>query len=340
MNKQKVLVTGGAGYIGSHTIVQLINYGYEVVSVANYINSDPIAYAQINEITGVDISYYNVDLCDYNELKKIIAIHPDIQGIIHFAALKSVGESVEKPTLYFENNLLGLINVLKVAEEFKVNNFIFSSSCTVYGIPEMSPVTEDFPLQPAESPYGRTKQMGEEIIRDTLKSNDMQAILLRYFNPAGAHPSGKMGESPINAAANLVPAITETAIGKRGKLIVNGNDYNTLDGSCVRDYIHVMDLAEAHVMAMTYLLNSKQKVKIDVFNLGSGQGATVLEVIKAFEEASGLNLNYKIGPRRPGDVPAIYSNYHKAESILGWKPKYTIDDIMKTAWDWERERNE
>ena len=338
MSKGKVLVTGGTGYIGSHTIVDLIEKGFEVVSIDNYSNSDASTLDQIKVITGKTIKNYNVDLTDrsalYNELKD----EEDIVGIIHFAALKAVGESVEKPLLYFRNNLQGLINILEFAKTHQIRNFIFSSSCTVYGIPEHYPVTEDTPLQPAASPYGRTKQMGEDIILDSSSSLGIQAILLRYFNPAGAHPSIKMGESPINPAANLVPAITETAIGKRKSLTVFGNDYKTRDGSCIRDYIHIMDLARAHTLALCHLLDGKQQIPVGIYNLGIGEGVTVLEVIKAFEKTSGLSLHYTIGPRRPGDVPAIFANYNKARKELHWEPLYDIDDIMSTAWEWEKVR--
>ena len=337
--KGKVLVTGGAGYIGSHTIVDLFNKGYDVISVDNYINSDPVTYDQIESITGKKVAHYNIDICDKVALKRVMDDHRDVVGIIHFAALKAVGESVEFPFKYYHNNIVGLLNMLDLCRTHDINAFIFSSSCTVYGIPTIFPVTESTPLQPASSPYGATKQMGEQIIQDCMEQMECQAIMLRYFNPAGAHPSGLMGESPINKAANLVPAITETAIGKRDHLTVFGGDYDSRDGSCIRDYIHVMDLAGAHTLSLEYIVTKKQKVPVEIFNLGIGQGATVLEVIKAFESTTGVNLKYEMGPRRPGDVPAIYSNYQKIQKLLGWSPEYKIEDIMKTAWDWEKNRS-
>ena len=337
--KEKILVTGGAGYIGSHTIVDLYNQGYELISIDNYINSDSTTYSQIKEITGTEVTHYNIDICDKGALEEVFKKHGKISGVIHFAALKAVGESVEEPLKYYHNNINGLINILSVCKDFNIDSLIFSSSCTVYGIPESSPVDENTPLQPAASPYGATKQMGEQIIKDCINKMNTKCIMLRYFNPAGAHPSGCMGESPINKAANLVPAITETAIGKREQLTVFGGDYDTRDGSCVRDYIHIMDLARAHTMALGHILSGKQKVQLDIFNLGIGSGATVLEVIEAFERINNAKLNYTMGPRRPGDVPAIYSNYKKINHTIGWEPQYGIEDIMSTAWIWEKKRS-
>ena len=259
----------------------------------------------------------------------------DIKGIIHFAAFKAVGESVEIPLLYFENNLSSLINILKCAKEFDVPNFIFSSSCTVYGSPDEIPVTEQTPQKPAESPYGATKQMGEEIVREITKSGDVQRILLRYFNPVGAHPSALIGELPLGKPQNLVPAITQTAIGKLPQMIVYGDDYPTRDGSCIRDYIHVCDIAHAHILALQYLIDKKNTSPCEIFNLGTGNGITVLEVIHSFEKVSGVKLNYKIGPRRPGDVVAIYANNNLAKKLLKWEPKYSLDEMMSTAWKWE-----
>ncbi|NNF35885.1 MAG: UDP-glucose 4-epimerase GalE, partial [Saprospiraceae bacterium] len=313
----KILVTGGAGYIGSHTIVDLHNQGYELISIDNYTNSDSTTYSQIHEITGIEVTHYDIDICDKVALEEVFKKHGKIRGVIHFAALKAVGESVEKPLKYYHNNINGLINILSVCKDFNVDSLIFSSSCTVYGIPDSSPVDENTPLQPAASPYGATKQMGEQIIKDCINKMNTKCIMLRYFNPAGAHPSGFMGESPINKAANLVPAITETAIGKREQLTVYGGDYNTRDGSCVRDYIHIMDLARAHTMAMSHVLSGKQETQLDIFNLGIGSGATVLEVIEAFERVNNFKLNYTMGPRRPGDIPAIYSNYNKISHTIG-----------------------
>ena len=340
MQGKKILVTGGTGYIGSHTIVELIAQGYSIICVDNCINSDRNSLLSMQQITGINILFYHIDLCDYNETKKIFTAHPDIIGIIHFAALKSVGESVEKPVLYFRNNLMSLINVLDLSIQSGVKAFIFSSSCTVYGEVLKSPVDENTPLQEAESPYGRTKQIGEQILTDSLQNVMTQGILLRYFNPAGAHPSGLLGESPINPPQNLVPAITETAIGKRDSLTVFGDDYATKDGSCIRDYIHVVDLARAHILALSYIFNNKQNVPVETFNIGIGNGLTVLEVIKAFEKESGIRLNYKIGPRRPGDVMAIYSDHSKASKELGWYPQYDVNDIMRTAWAWEQKKKD
>ena len=286
-------------------------------------------------ITGKKIKNYAVDLCDWEATKNIFKENNNIEGIIHFAAYKAVGESVEKPLMYFENNNTSLVNILKCAEAFNVPHFVFSSSCTVYGNPDTIPVTEDTPQKPAESPYGATKQMGEVIVTDTVKSNSMQAILLRYFNPVGAHPSILLGEIPLGRPANLVPAITQTAIGKLPMMQVYGNDYDTRDGSCLRDFIHVSDIAHAHTLALNYLIGKKNKSKAEIFNLGTGDGYTVLEVIKAFEKTSGVKLNYQIGPRRPGDVIAIYANNNKAKTELGWQPKYNLDDMMDTAWRWE-----
>lgn len=336
---KKVLVTGGCGYIGSHTIIDLIDNGYEVISVDNFLNSNETPLAAIAEITGKTVKNYPIDLCDLAATRQIFVENPEISGIIHFAALKAVGESVEKPLWYFNNNLNGLLNILSLCQEFGVQNLIFSSSCSVYGNAEELPVTESTPMQAAESPYARTKQMGEHIIHDVCRANaDFKAILLRYFNPAGAHKSTLIGESPVNPALNLVPVITETAIGKRKKITVFGDNYNTRDGSCIRDYIHVMDLANAHTKALEYLLAGKNEQSAEVFNLGIGEGVSVLEAIQAFEKVTGEQLNYEIGPRRAGDVEAIYSNYQSAAEKLGWQPVRGIEDIMKTAWEWEKKR--
>jgi UDP-glucose 4-epimerase len=337
MCKDKILVTGGAGYIGSHTIIDLVDNGCEVISIDNFVNSDPTVLSFIAKILGKEVKNYNIDLLDEHEVERVFTENQDIKGVIHFAALKAVGESVEKPLEYFDNNLGSLLNILKSMAKNQVENIIFSSSCTVYGIPEKYPVTEETPMQPAASPYGRTKQIGEMIIEDSIHTIG-QGILLRYFNPAGAHPSIEIGELPINKAANLVPAITETAAGYRDEMTVFGDDYNTRDGSCIRDYIHIMDLAHAHTLAMKYLLKGKQEKPLDVFNLGNGAGYTVLEVINAFEEVNKIKLNYKIGPRRPGDIPAIYADSTKAKNMLGWEPKYGINDIVLSAWEWEKKR--
>ena len=336
---KKVLVTGGCGYIGSHTVVDLLNNGFDVISVDNYLNSSPGALDQIFQITGKKVHNYEVDLCDAAATRLIFEEHPDLAGVIHFAALKAVGESVEKPLWYFRNNLDSLLNILECVRDFKVPGFIFSSSCSVYGNSKQLPVTEDTPFEEAESTYARTKQMGEHIVQDTCRAyKAIQAILLRYFNPAGAHESGLMGESPTYNASNLVPVITETAIGKRREVVVFGDDYPTRDGSAVRDYIHVMDLAHAHTLSLQYALGKSSNDNCEVFNLGIGTGVTVLEAIHAFERSSGQQLNYRIGPRRPGDVIAIYANNDKAARLLGWQPTRKIDDIMRTAWAWEQVR--
>lgn len=334
----KVLVTGGCGYIGSHTLVNLIQKGHEVISIDNNVNSYPEMLEGVFQITGVRVVNYTYDLCDSNLIQQVFEQHSDIEVIIHFAALKAVGESVEKPLLYFKNNIGSLLNILEQAKTHHVKRFIFSSSCTVYGQATDLPVTENSEMKNAESPYGRTKQIGELILQDLATHTDINVLSLRYFNPAGAHTSGHIGEAPRVKALNLVPVITETAIGKRDKCTVYGDDYDTRDGSCIRDFIHVMDLADAHVKATDYLLSNKNSTAYEVFNLGIGQGVTVLEAIKAFEEVTGEKLNYNIGPRRPGDVVAIYSNYEKAKRELEWEPRYNVHDIMKTAWAWEMSR--
>ncbi len=333
---KKILVTGGCGYIGSHTIVDLLQNGFQVISADNNSRSTATILEGVRKITGTAVKNYTVDLCIFDDTFAIFQENPDIVGIIHFAAYKSVGESVENPLLYFENNLNSLINILRCADEFNIPHFVFSSSCTVYGNPDSIPVTEDTPMKQAESSYGATKQMGEQIVSETIKNNDTQAILLRYFNPVGAHPSIHIGEIPIGKPANLVPAITQTAIGKLPTMLVHGSDYPTRDGSCLRDYIHVSDIAHAHTLALNYLIQKKNKAKADIFNLGTGDGYTVLEVIKAFEKVSGQKLNYSLGPRRAGDVVAIYANNSKAKTELGWIPKYNLDDMMFTAWEWEK----
>lgn len=334
---QKVLVTGGCGYIGSHTIVDLINNGFEPISVDNLSNSDEKVLAGIQEITGIKVRNYNIDLCDLAKTSAIFKENPGIVGIIHFAALKSVEESVFQPLRYFHNNNESLVNVLTCAQEFGVPNIIFSSSCSVYGNATELPVTESTPFQEAESPYARTKQMGEKIIEDFTKiAKGVRAISLRYFNPAGAHELAKIGESPRNKASNLVPVITETAIGKRASMTVFGTDYDTRDGSCVRDYIHVMDLAAAHTACLHYLMKEKNSSPNEIFNVGIGDGVTVLEAINAFEKVTGQKLNYIKGPRRAGDVVSIYANRDKAERLLGWKPVRGIEEIMRSAWAWQQ----
>ena len=332
---KKILVTGGCGYIGAHTILDLIENNFEPVCVDNNSRSTTALLEGIKNISGKSVKNYKVDLCNFDDTYAVFQENTDIEGIIHFAAFKAVGESVEKPLLYFENNLISLINILKCAKEFNVPNFIFSSSCTVYGGPDKIPVTEESPLKPAESPYGATKQMGEEITREATKTGNTQSILLRYFNPVGAHPSALIGELPLGKPQNLVPAITQTAIGKIKQLTVHGDDYPTRDGSCIRDYVHVCDIAHAHTLALQYLIDKKNSSACEVFNLGTGNGITVLEVIKSFEKVSGIKLNYTIGPRRPGDIIAIYANNSLAKDKLKWNPKFSLDEMMSTAWKWE-----
>ncbi|GAC1379126.1 MAG: UDP-glucose 4-epimerase GalE [Ginsengibacter sp.] len=333
---KKILVTGGCGYIGSHTIVDLIENGFEPVCIEDNSRSTNSSLEGVKEITGKTIKNYKVNLCNYDETFAVFQENPGIIGVIHFAALKAVGESVEQPLMYFENNLFSLINILKCVNDFQVPNFIFSSSCTVYGNPDQIPVTENTPLKKAESPYGFTKQMGEDIVAEVTKKHNLNSILLRYFNPVGAHPSAKIGEVPIGAPANLVPAITQTAIGKLPQMKVYGNDYPTRDGSCVRDYIHVCDIAHAHTLALQYLIDKKNKTVCEVFNLGTGNGVTVLEAIKSFEKVSGVKLNYVFAPRRSGDVIAVYADNTLAINELGWKINYDIDQMMATAWKWEQ----
>jgi UDP-glucose 4-epimerase len=331
----KILVTGGLGYIGSHTVVELVNTGYEPVIVDDLSNSQHQILNQLTKIIGFKPAFHQFDLCDEQKLKAFVASEPDIEGIIHFAAFKAVGESVQKPLKYYHNNLTSLVNLLK---EFsgKPVSFVFSSSCTVYGQPDELPVTENAPIKPAESPYGNTKQIAEEILKDAIKSGDAQKVIaLRYFNPVGAHESALIGELPIGVPQNLVPFITQTAIGKREKITVFGNDYNTKDGSCVRDYIHVVDLAKAHVAALK-LMGHDSFSGYDVFNLGTGKGNTVLEIIIAFEQATGVKLNYEIGPRRNGDVEKVWGDVTKSAKQLHWQAQLGIDTMMSSAWAWEQ----
>ncbi|MDB5227284.1 MAG: galE [Bacteroidota bacterium] len=337
---QKVIVTGGTGYIGSHTIVDLMQNGYEVICLDNLSRSKEYALTGIENITGKKPVFYHVNLCDKNETFRVINEHKDAIGVIHFAALKSVPESVEKPLLYYANNIDSLLNILMSVKTFNIPNFVFSSSCSVYGNADELPVTENTPVKDAESPYAHTKQIGEDIIRNYEKTNDTQSILLRYFNPIGAHPSAEIGEIPIDTPNNLVPYITQTAIGKLEQVVVFGDDYSTRDGSCIRDYIHVCDIAHAHTLALQYLAEKRNANNCEVFNLGTGNGVSVLEVIHAFEKVTGIKLNYKIGPRRAGDVVAVFADNKKAASELKWECKYFLEDAMESAWKWELKMKE
>jgi len=331
----KILVTGGLGYIGSHTVVELVNAGYDPVIVDDLSNSQPKILDQLAKIVGFRPAFYQFDICDEQKLLEFTRAEPGIEGIIHFAAFKAVGESVQKPLKYYHNNLTSLLNLLSVYSG-KPINFVFSSSCTVYGQPDELPVTENAPIKPAQSPYGNTKQIAEEILKDAVISGDAKKVIaLRYFNPVGAHESALIGELPIGVPQNLVPFITQTAIGKRKKITVFGNDYNTRDGSCVRDYIHVVDLAKAHVASLK-LMESKASGGYDVFNLGTGNGNTVLEIITAFERATGVKLNYEIGPRRIGDVEQVWGDVTKSEQELHWSATSGIDTMMLSAWEWEK----
>ncbi|MGN7515239.1 MAG: UDP-glucose 4-epimerase GalE [Allomuricauda sp.] len=333
----KILVTGGLGFIGSHTVVELQNEGFEVVIVDNLSNSSIDVLNGIEAITGKKPIFEEFDLRDKPKVQDFFQKHSDIIGVIHFAASKAVGESVQNPLLYYENNLGVLVYILQELKKKGGASFIFSSSCTVYGQADEMPITEAAPVKPAESPYGNTKQVGEEIIRDTCKVHpEIKAIALRYFNPIGAHPSGKIGELPIGVPQNLVPFITQTGIGLREQLSVFGDDYPTEDGTCIRDYIHVVDLAKAHVAALQRLLEGKNEDNYEVFNLGTGTGSSVLEVIQSFERVSGEKLNYKIVDRRPGDIIQAYADTKKANEVLGWKAKSSLDDAMKSAWEWEK----
>ncbi|MGC1390343.1 MAG: UDP-glucose 4-epimerase GalE [Bacteroidales bacterium] len=335
--KKKILVTGGTGYIGSHTAVELINEGFEVIIIDNLYNSEATVVERIYKITGVRPFLEVLDLCDMEKLDRFIQNHRDISAVIHFAAYKAVGESVIKPLDYYRNNLLSLVNLLESMKRYDIPDLVFSSSCTVYGQPEKLPVTEDAPLQPATSPYGNTKQIGETIIRDTtLSDRNIKAISLRYFNPIGAHPSALIGELPKGVPENLVPYLTQTGYGIREELKVFGDDYNTPDGSCIRDYLHVVDLAKAHVVAIKRLIEGKNKADYEVFNLGTGKGVSVFEAIKSFERVSGIKLKYKIVERRAGDIEKIWADPSYANKELGWKTLSSLDEAMKTAWDWEK----
>ena len=334
--KQKILVTGGTGYIGSHTVVELQNAGYEVVIIDNLSNSNADVVDNIEKVSGIRPAFEKVDCLDYEGLETVFAKYEGIKAIIHFAASKAVGESVEKPLKYYRNNLMSLVNLLELMPKYHVGGIVFSSSCTVYGQPDILPVTEEAPIKKAESPYGNTKQINEEIIRDTVASGaPINAILLRYFNPIGAHPTALLGELPNGVPQNLLPYLTQTAIGIRQQLSVFGDDYDTPDGSCIRDFINVVDLAKAHVVAIDRILEKKQAEQVEVFNIGTGRGLSVLELIHAFEASTGVKLNYKIVGRRAGDIEKVWANPERANNVLGWKATATIEDTLRSAWNWQ-----
>ena len=333
----KILVTGGCGYIGSHTVIDLLNNGFEVVSVDNFMRSLPDAIDNIYKVTGKRITNYDVDLCDRSALEEVFNMEGDIAGVVHFAALKSVPESVAEPLLYFRNNLESLINLLDICEQRQIGQFVFSSSCSVYGNAEVLPVTEDTPFKEPESPYARTKQISEKIISDLSHVSAGRFMVLRYFNPVGAHESGLIGENPKDGAVfNVFPRITGVAIGRYDHLDIFGNDYDTHDGTCIRDYIHVMDIAHAHTLALQYIAGD-QALRYNIFNLGTGMGVTVMEVVKAFERVSGTKLRYEMKPRRAGDIASIYANNERATQKLGWTIERDLDTMISTAWAWEQE---
>ncbi len=333
-HRPKIIVTGGAGFIGSHTDVELWNVGYEPIIVDNFSNSQPWIFDRIKRLTSKGLQCFHIDCCDEEKMEQLFLKFDQIIGIIHFAALKSVNESIEQPELYYKNNLNSLQTIINLKEKFNIPDLVFSSSATVYGAAEQLPVTEDCNLKPATSPYGETKQLGEKMIREQLETG---AIILRYFNPVGAHPSGLIGELPIGVPQNLIPYLTQTAIGQRDSLKVFGTDYNTLDGTCIRDYIHVVDLAKAHIAALTRLLSNR---KTDVYNIGTGKGNSVLEVINTFEKVSGIDLQVKYTNRRDGDIESIYADCSKALLTLNWNLKYTLEDALKHAWQWEKALHE
>ena len=336
MNKARILVTGGTGYIGSHTTVELINAGYDVVIIDNLSNSNREVLDGIEAITGVRPAFVEADCTDAAALRKLFEDYPGIKGIINFAASKAVGESVQKPILYYRNNLNTLMNLLELMPEFGVKGFVFSSSCTVYGEPDVNPVTEASPIKQATSPYGNTKQISEEVISDFVRSGaPISSIILRYFNPVGAHPSALIGELPNGVPQNLIPYLTQTAIGIRKELSVFGDDYNTPDGSCIRDFINVVDLAKAHVIAVERLIEDKTETPIEIFNLGTGNGVSVLELINTFESATGVKVPHKIVGRREGDIEKVWANPQRANEVLGWKAETPLADTLKSAWKWQ-----
>lgn len=336
----KILVTGGTGYIGSHTVVELQQKGYDVVIIDNLSNSSKDVIFSIKKITGILPEFHEFDLCDKKKTDDFFANNKDISSIIHFAAFKAVGESVEQPLKYYHNNIVSLVNLLESMKKYEIRNLVFSSSCTVYGQPDVLPVDENTPFKKAFSPYGHTKQISEEIIKSISMNSSMQAVALRYFNPIGAHETALIGELPIGSPNNLVPYITQTAIGIREFLRVFGNDYNTPDGTCIRDYIHVVDIATAHIAALERMMNKKCKSSFEFFNLGTGKGFSVLEVIKSFEKVSGQKLKYKIVDRRPGDIEKVWADTRKANNELGWKTERNLDDMMLSSWKWEKHLKE
>ena len=334
--KETILVTGGTGFIGSHTTVELQNAGYEVVIADNLSNSQADVIDGIEKITGIRPAFEQVDLRDFAATEALFKKYPQIRGIIHFAASKAVGESVEKPLLYYRNNIVSLVNLLELMPKYDVKGIIFSSSCTVYGQPDVLPVTEESPIKKAESPYGNTKQINEEIIQDTVRSGSpIKSIILRYFNPIGSHPTAIIGEMPNGVPQNLIPYLTQTAIGIREKLSVFGDDYDTPDGSCIRDYIYVVDLAKAHVSAMTRIMEDQIEEPVEIYNIGTGTGTSVLELIHAFEKATGFKLNYQIVGRRAGDIERVWGNVDKANRKLGWRADTPLEDVLASAWRWQ-----
>jgi UDP-glucose 4-epimerase len=336
MSKDRILVTGGTGYIGSHTVVELQQAGYNVVIIDNLSNSNIDVLDGIERITGIRPDFVQADCTDMSAVKALFAKYPDIKGIINFAASKAVGESMQKPILYYRNNLNTLMNLLDMMAEYDVKGIVFSSSCTVYGEPDENPVTEAAPIKKATSPYGNTKQISEEIITDAINAGaPYKSVILRYFNPVGAHPSAEIGELPNGVPQNLIPYVTQTAMGIRKELSVFGDDYNTPDGSCIRDYINVVDLAKAHVIAVERMLENKSEAKIEIFNLGTGVGLSVLELIAAFERATGVKVPHKIVGRRAGDIEKVWANPAYANNVLGWKASTPIDDTMRSAWAWQ-----
>ena len=339
--KEKILVTGGTGYIGSHTVVELQKVGYEVVVVDNLSNSNANVIDGITQITGVRPLFEQVDCLDFSAFENVFIKHTDIKAVIHFAASRAVDESVKEPLKYYRNNIVSLINLLELMSKYSVEGLVFSSSCTVYGQPKKSPVAEDAPIKKAESPYGKTKQIDEEMIFDAIASGiSIQAILLRYFNPIGAHPTALIGENTNGISQNLIPHLTQTAIGERDKLSVFGDDYNTPDGSCIRDFINVVDLAKAHIVAIQRILEKKQNERVEIFNIGTGYGISVLELIKTFEKVTGVKINYQIEGRRLGDIEQVWADSNRANTILGWKAETSIEDTLLSAWNWQNKLSE